>query len=46
MRTITRIILIFALLSSSVAMANDKPNILVIFTDDVGIWNVNAYDRR
>jgi arylsulfatase len=45
MRTITKIVLIYTLLSSSVAMAFDKPNILVIFTDDVGIWNVNAYAR-
>jgi arylsulfatase A-like enzyme len=22
-----------------------KPNILVIMSDDVGIWNVNAYNR-
>ena len=42
MRAITKIVLIYALLSSSVVMATDKPNILVIFTDDVGIWNVNA----
>ena len=25
--------------------ANKKPNILVIMTDDVGMWNVSAYHR-
>jgi arylsulfatase len=27
------------------AIAADKPNILVIMTDDVGVWNVSAYHR-
>jgi len=27
------------------AMAQDRPNILVIMTDDVGIWNISAYHR-
>jgi arylsulfatase len=27
------------------AAAADKPNILVIMTDDVGVWNVGAYHR-
>ena len=27
------------------ALAAKKPNILVIMTDDVGIWNVSAYHR-
>jgi len=30
---------------ASSAIAADKPNILVIMTDDVGIWNVSAYHR-
>jgi len=25
------------------AQAADKPNILVIMTDDVGMWNISAY---
>jgi arylsulfatase len=34
------------LLFSSLAHASDqKPNILVIMTDDVGIWNISAYHR-
>ena len=27
------------------ALAQDKPNILVIFGDDVGMWNISAYHR-
>ena len=34
----------FVLISSK-AWSKDKPNILVIFTDDVGISNVGAYHR-
>ena len=30
-------------LASSVAFAKDKPNILIIFPDDVGWQNVSAY---
>ncbi|WP_394173822.1 arylsulfatase [Thalassotalea litorea] len=30
-------------LSSIVALAADKPNILVVWGDDVGIWNISAY---
>ncbi|MEO0793968.1 MAG: arylsulfatase [Verrucomicrobiota bacterium] len=33
------------LLSLTASATQDKPNILVIFTDDVGVWNVNAYAR-
>ena len=25
--------------------ANDKPNILVIFGDDIGMWNISAYSH-
>jgi arylsulfatase len=25
--------------------ATDKPNILVIFGDDIGMWNISAYHR-
>ena len=25
--------------------AQEKPNVLVIFSDDVGIWNISAYSR-
>jgi len=30
---------------STTAIAAGKPNILVIMTDDVGIWNISAYHR-
>ena len=33
------------MLASLSAGATEKPNILVIFTDDIGVWNVNAYAR-
>ncbi len=31
------------LLAGSLATAADKPNILVIWGDDVGMWNISAY---
>jgi arylsulfatase len=30
---------------SSVAMAADQPNIVVIMGDDIGMWNIGAYHR-
>ena len=27
------------------ALAADKPNIVVIMGDDIGIWNLGAYNR-
>ncbi|MHC6798768.1 sulfatase-like hydrolase/transferase, partial [Vibrio antiquarius] len=33
------------LATSSAAMAADKPNILAIFGDDVGYWNISAYNQ-
>jgi arylsulfatase A-like enzyme len=38
------LVLAYALLVDP-AGAQDKPNILVIFGDDVGYWNINAYNR-
>ena len=32
-----------ALMSPAVAQDGQKPNILVIFGDDIGMWNVGAY---
>ncbi len=32
------------LASSTAAMAADKPNILAIFGDDIGYWNISAYN--
>ena len=34
-----------AAIAAAPAMAAQKPNILVIMTDDVGVWNVGAYHR-
>ncbi len=36
---------IAVLATGSLAMAADKPNILVIIADDVGMWNISAYHR-
>ena len=39
-------LVLLALLSSTAAAATqNKPNILVIMADDVGMWNVSAYHR-
>ena len=37
--------LAFALTSSTASAQQKKPNILVIMSDDVGIWNISAYNR-
>ncbi len=39
------VLLIARLLLALPAAAQEKPNILVIFGDDVGIWNLSAYSR-
>ena len=33
------------LLASSTAQAEQKPNVLVIFGDDIEMWNISAYHR-
>ena len=38
-------IMLCALALASPALAQDKPNILVIWGDDVGMWNISAYHR-
>jgi len=40
LKSLGLIALVFA---SIPAMAQDKPNILVIWGDDVGAWNISAY---
>ena len=35
----------FVLTVGTALAAKKKPNILVIMTDDVGVWNVSAYHR-
>ena len=32
-------------MSSAVAQQPQKPNILVIMADDIGYWNISAYNR-
>ena len=39
------LILAVVLASTGVAAAQDKPNILFIMGDDIGIWNIGAYHR-
>ncbi len=42
----TRVALgVSTLLASMAATAADKPNILAIFGDDVGYWNISAYNQ-
>ena len=36
---------LFALMLCATAIAADKPNILVIWGDDVGIWNISDNSR-
>ena len=43
MRTIATLFLL--LLSSAAASKSERPNILVIFGDDIGMWNISAYHR-
>ena len=38
------ILTILAWIASQVA-AQDKPNILIIWGDDIGYWNVSAYNQ-
>jgi len=42
MRIVATVALLAAMLAPAGISAADKPNILVIFTDDVGVWNINA----
>jgi arylsulfatase A-like enzyme len=39
MRNFTVLALTVAILSSSAALAQENPNILVIWGDDIGFWN-------
>ncbi len=39
------LLLIFLLLASTQAIAADKPNILVIWGDDIGTWNISHNNR-
>ena len=37
--------LVFTLLGTAQAAAQQKPNILIIWGDDIGYWNVSAYNQ-
>ena len=43
--TVKTLSLIAALMLSATAAAQDKPNILVIWGDDIGYWNVSHNNR-
>lgn len=44
--SVRRVLVSFALaVSATVVQAADKPNFLVIWGDDIGMWNVSAYSR-
>jgi arylsulfatase len=40
-----RAVLLVGVLAAGTAHAQDRPNILVMFGDDVGFWNVSAYNQ-
>ncbi|UCF69657.1 MAG: arylsulfatase [Acidobacteriota bacterium] len=42
---LTLVVVTLALAALSPVAAQQKPNILVIFGDDVGMWNISAYHR-
>ena len=39
------LLMLMTLLFSAPAFAADKPNILVIWGDDIGVWNISAYNH-
>jgi arylsulfatase len=39
------VLALFALTSPAFAQQQKKPNIVVIMSDDVGVWNISAYHR-
>ena len=44
-KTVLALFLLFAITFHSSAFAADKPNILIIWGDDIGVFNVGAYNR-
>ena len=45
-RSIALLALVFPMaLTSATAMAQDKPNILIVWGDDIGQYNISAYNR-
>ena len=45
MRSLRRILATMALVMASTVVAQDKPNILIIWGDDIGPFNISAYNR-
>ena len=46
LKTASGFVVVSALVAASPALAeSDKPNILVIWGDDIGLWNVSAYNQ-
>ncbi len=44
-KSLRNTLVLFAVALSSLASAADKPNMLVIWGDDIGVYNVSAYHR-
>jgi len=44
-RVVAGVAVAMALAASGPALAADKPNIVVIMGDDIGMWNIGAYHR-
>jgi arylsulfatase len=38
-------LVVFLLAAASTASAQDQPNILIIWGDDIGVWNTSVYNR-
>ena len=45
MKLLIILLVLGAMSTDALAQQNKKPNILVIFGDDVGMWNISAYHR-
>jgi arylsulfatase A-like enzyme len=45
MATVAIVALAFALTASSASAQQRKPNILVLWGDDIGLWNISAYNQ-
>ena len=45
MKIIRHVVCVGLLLLGTISAAQDKPNILVIWGDDIGYFNVGAYNR-
>mgnify|MGYP003572961874 CR=1 FL=1 len=44
-RTVVYLLVLITFILSAPALAAEKPNILIIWGDDIGYWNISAYNR-